>query len=312
MKNTHLSVFLLAVSSLLPLLSCTSSYEPPSSPPARSLPCQSNATVQTSLGASLASLSLLGFQVSHEITYGSLREGETRIYSIVLDEGQYYMLTALGDEDCNAIDITVRDNAGNVVDRGTRYTEPSQVSIANTKPATTQRYEVVVRMSGCRREPCCYAVVVGHTAIAGSPSGSAQTKRRSVGTACTAGSLNSVEKQIRGLESLAGDIGSTVFLTITGSLAQGESQDIPLQELQGQTGRFAVTSATDNNSWNFGFSVLTDKGEDVTEDRQNLGSGYYSVGFSAREENRYSTRVTMRDCRAPRCCFGLVVSKVSP
>lgn len=113
--------------------------------------------VTNAMNAAVRNLRSEGFTQSHLRTRGSLREGQTRTFTIRLDAGRTYHLGGVCDEDCRDLDISLHDNRGNLIDQDE---SDDDVPVVAVTPRNTGRFRVTVRMYACDQEPCEFGLMV--------------------------------------------------------------------------------------------------------------------------------------------------------
>lgn len=100
-------------------------------------------------------LSGRGFERTHELKNGSLRDKQSEYFTVELDGGTSYALIGVCDEDCSDLDLRLYDAAGVEVDADVKTDDYPVVEI---RPPRTARYRVKVVMASCSTSPCFYGV----------------------------------------------------------------------------------------------------------------------------------------------------------
>lgn len=99
----------------------------------------------------------VGYEMTHELIFSSLDEGESETFTLDVDGGMDYRMIALCDEDCDDIDIYLEDMDGEVLDEDISLNDAPIVAL--TAKGST-RYRLRVRMYSCSIEPCYFAIGV--------------------------------------------------------------------------------------------------------------------------------------------------------
>ena len=95
-----------------------------------------------------------GFSTRNYII-GKLDESDTDSWTMTLYGGNDYVLVGACDGDCGDLDITVYDEADNVV---ARDTEPDGVPVVELDLESQGRYRIQMKMYECRVEPCYFGL----------------------------------------------------------------------------------------------------------------------------------------------------------
>lgn len=99
----------------------------------------------------------VGYDLTDELIFSSLDDGESESFTIDVDGGKDYRMIALCDEDCDDIDIYLEDTNGNVLDEDISLNDAPIVSLTAKGES---RYVLRVRMYSCSLEPCYFAIGV--------------------------------------------------------------------------------------------------------------------------------------------------------
>lgn len=118
---------------------------------------QSDATTRQELQRAGLVFTALGYELTHELIYGSLRDDEYDTYSLTLRAGREYKITAGCDGDCGDIDLVLYDENGNLVDSDREYDDNPIVGVT---PSWTGSFQVKVIMADCRVNPCRFGIAV--------------------------------------------------------------------------------------------------------------------------------------------------------
>ena len=113
--------------------------------------------VNQRLGQIVRSMRDDGYDQSHLRTRGSLREGQTRTFTLRLTGGSRYVIGGVCDEDCSDLDLMFYDSRGNLLDEDNSTDDEPVVGVTAPRTGT---YRVRVRMYACSAEPCAFGLVV--------------------------------------------------------------------------------------------------------------------------------------------------------
>ncbi|HSD31450.1 MAG TPA: hypothetical protein VLB49_06040 [Gemmatimonadales bacterium] len=86
---------------------------------------------------------------------GTLNNGETAADTVTLAAGFTYVLVGVCDDDCRGLELGLFAANGYEVDAARRA---GNAPIVRVTPRETQRFRLVVRMTGCGMNPCWYGV----------------------------------------------------------------------------------------------------------------------------------------------------------
>ena len=98
-----------------------------------------------------------GYELTHDISTGSLNQGASYRVTMDLSIGTEYFIMGVCDEDCSDLDLVLYDRAGNIVDSDMAMDD---YPIVNVVPSRSGTYTVEVRMATCSIAPCRYGVGV--------------------------------------------------------------------------------------------------------------------------------------------------------
>ena len=99
----------------------------------------------------------VGYEMTHDILFSSLAEGESETFTIDVRNGFDYRMLALCDEDCSDIDVFLEDAGGEVLDSDVSLNDAPVVSYASRGAGQVR---LRVRMYSCSTEPCFFGVAV--------------------------------------------------------------------------------------------------------------------------------------------------------
>jgi hypothetical protein len=102
-------------------------------------------------------LSDKGFEMTHEVRTGSLRDDASEYVTLELDAGKSYAVVGVCDEDCTDVDLQLFSPEGQQVDSDMLTDD---VPIVDAQPTQTARYRVKIVMATCSTSPCFYGLGV--------------------------------------------------------------------------------------------------------------------------------------------------------
>jgi hypothetical protein len=102
-------------------------------------------------------LSDKGFEMTHVLKAGSLRDDASEYLTLELDAGKSYAVVGVCDEDCTDMDLQLFNPEGQQVDSDM---QTDDVPIVDAQPTQSARYRVKVLMAACSTSPCFYGVGV--------------------------------------------------------------------------------------------------------------------------------------------------------
>lgn len=94
-----------------------------------------------------------GFELTHQVFTGELREDEREDVTVELDRGRTYVIVGVCDNDCKDVDIELRNRGGRVIDRDVELDDYPTVAVT---PDRDERYTVRSIMAACSKAPCRY------------------------------------------------------------------------------------------------------------------------------------------------------------
>ena len=113
--------------------------------------------VQAHLAQASATLTTSGYVVTPGGRTGMLSNSETAADTVTLAAGFTYVLVGVCDDDCRGLELGLFAANGYEVDAARRA---GNAPIIRVTPRETQRFRLVLRMTGCGMNPCWYGVGV--------------------------------------------------------------------------------------------------------------------------------------------------------
>jgi hypothetical protein len=94
-----------------------------------------------------------GFELTHRIHTGELRQGQQEEIRVELDRGRAYVIVGVCDNDCKDVDLKLFDPRGREIDSDVQLDDFPAVA---AEPARTDNYTVRAIMAACTAAPCRY------------------------------------------------------------------------------------------------------------------------------------------------------------
>jgi hypothetical protein len=94
-----------------------------------------------------------GYELTHHIYTGELREDQEESVAVELDRGRTYVILGVCDTDCKDLDLRLHNPAGKEVATDVEVDDYPAVAAA---PAKTEKYMVRAIMARCGAAPCRY------------------------------------------------------------------------------------------------------------------------------------------------------------
>jgi hypothetical protein len=94
-----------------------------------------------------------GYELTHHIYTGSLRENQHEDVNVELDGGRTYVIVGVCDNDCKDVDIRLLNRGGREVEKDVEADDYPAVSV---QPSRDERYTVRMIMATCNSQPCRY------------------------------------------------------------------------------------------------------------------------------------------------------------
>ena len=254
---------------------------------------------RTILDAIGTELSAAGYTQVHSAA-GSLSEGESADHSVFLTAGQY-VITAVCDQDCSDVDLTVRDASGATLSD----TEDDDTPVVEFAIDSGGQFVLTVHMWSCSNAPCYYALgSYRNPSVSTGPGFGA-----SGGAGPVAGEA-SAEWQVAA-QRIANDYlrnmaarGTRLVLEelVTGSLWAGEGDLFDFIASAGS--EYMVVGFCDGDCRDIDLFLYSPEGDAVDSDTEDDANPVVLVDGDGR---LYDYEVTMHGCAVGPCGFGVMV-----
>jgi hypothetical protein len=237
--------------------------------------------VRNLLGEAGKTLGKLGYELTHQVFGGRLKEEQKETVTFRLRRGVKYAIVGVCDSDCDDLDLRVLDPSGREVGRDAEKDDSPVVELLADKSG---EYDVEVEMAGCTDEPCAYGIGIFAT------------------------DQDEFERQVRKqLENAGRTLGQKGFeLThdiYSGSLKQGETEDVTV-ELDGGS-RYVIIGVCDNDCKDLDLQLLNRAGREVDRDVER--DDYPVVAAEPGRDERFTVRALMAQCTDNPCRYGFGV-----
>lgn len=94
-----------------------------------------------------------GYELTHEIHTGTLKQGETEDVEVDLDRNVRYLIVGVCDNDCKDLDLTLLNRSGRETDRDVERDDYPMVAV---QPSRDEKFTVRANMAQCSDNPCRY------------------------------------------------------------------------------------------------------------------------------------------------------------
>jgi hypothetical protein len=112
--------------------------------------------VWTQIQNSFESASSDGYAMKNYII-GAIGEDEDNTWTFYLDSSKEYLIRGFCDEDCNDLDLYLRDNTGEELDSDI---EDDDFPLMYFSPTSSDRYQIEISMYSCSVEPCYFGLAI--------------------------------------------------------------------------------------------------------------------------------------------------------
>jgi hypothetical protein len=227
------------------------------------------------------SLAKRGYQLTHQVFVGHLKEDENETVGFRLRRGVKYAVVGVCDQDCKDLDLVVFDPAKREVGRDA---EKDDVPVVELQPDKNGQFDVRVEMAECSDNPCAYGIGIFAT------------------------EQDEFERQVRTqLETAIGKLGQQGFeLTheiVTGAIKQGDTEDTVVELDRGS--RYLIVGVCDNDCKDLDLQLLTRAGKQVDRDVER--DDYPMVAVQPSADEKYIVRAIMAQCGQNPCRYGFGV-----
>lgn len=112
--------------------------------------------VWTQIQNSFESASSDGYAMKNYII-GAIGEDEDNTWTFYLDSSKEYLIRGFCDEDCNDLDLYLRDNSGEELDSDI---EDDDFPLMYFSPTSSDRFQIEISMYSCSVEPCYFGLAI--------------------------------------------------------------------------------------------------------------------------------------------------------
>ena len=222
-----------------------------------------------------------GFELTHQVHTGGLKQGANEGVTVRLESGVKYALVGVCDEDCKDLDLRLFDSARREVAQDVGEDDVPVVEIQAQKSG---EYTVRVEMAACVEEPCAYGIGVF---ASGQDEFTTQVQQQ-------------IEQAGRDLEQKGFELTHQIF---TGALKEGQLEDVRFELERG--GTYVVLGVCDNDCKDLDLRLVNSAGKEIDSDVQEDDAPVVAV-TPARNES-YIVKAVMADCTQGPCRYGLGV-----
>ena len=227
------------------------------------------------------SLKAKGFEATHQVYTGALKEGATESIAFRLRRGVRYAFVGVCDQDCGDLDARLFDPADQEIGRDVEKDDTPVVEVLVDK---TGEYTLRIEMAECAEQPCAFGVGV------------------------FAAGQDEFERQVTDQLDRAGrDLVSKGFRmthrVFTGALKADEAENVVF-ELE-PTSTYVVLGVCDNDCKDLDLQLLNAGGKEIDRDVEADDAPVVAVAPTRRE--RFTVKAMMAACSANPCRYGLGV-----
>lgn len=222
-----------------------------------------------------------GFELTHQVYTGALKEEAAEAVTVRLRRGVRYALVGVCDQDCGDLDIRALDPGDREIGKDV---EKDDVPVVEFVADKSGEYTVRVEMAECADEPCAFGIGVF---AAGQDEFDTQVRAQ-------------LEKAGRELAQKGFTLTHRVF---TGALKQDEAERVVFELERG--GTYVVLGVCDNDCKDLDLKLQDESGRDVDSDVQEDDAPVVAVAPTANA--RYRVQAIMADCGKSPCRYGLGV-----
>jgi hypothetical protein len=109
--------------------------------------------VREQLARAARTLGKDGFELTHTIHVGELRQNQEEDVTADLDRGRTYMIVGVCDADCKDLDLRLLNSTRDEIDRDVERDDYPAVGV---EPAENAPFTVRAMMAVCEKAPCRY------------------------------------------------------------------------------------------------------------------------------------------------------------
>jgi len=109
--------------------------------------------VREQLDAAAQGLGKKGYELTHQVHTGELRQNQEEDVTLELNHGRTYVIVGVCDRDCKDVDLRLLNPGGGEIDKDI---EPDDYPAVAVSPGRTERYTVRAIMTACSAAPCRY------------------------------------------------------------------------------------------------------------------------------------------------------------
>ncbi|HVL68329.1 MAG TPA: hypothetical protein VM364_13785 [Vicinamibacterales bacterium] len=222
-----------------------------------------------------------GYEPTHHVYTGQLKEEANERVAVQLRRGVRYALVGVCDQDCGDLDLRLFDPSGREIGRDVEKDDTPVVEITAEKSG---EYTLRIEMAECSDEPCAY------------------------GFGVFAAGQDEFERQVRQqLEeagrNLARDGFRLTHQIFTGALEQRELENVTFELDRG--GTYVVLGVCDTDCRDLDLKLLNAAGRQIDSDVEEDDSPVVAVAPTRSE--RYTVQAIMAQCGKGPCRYGLGV-----
>lgn len=239
--------------------------------------------IRQQLGKIGESLGSKGYELTHQVYTGALKEAAAEEVTFRLRRGVRYALVGVCDQDCSDLDSRLFDPAGKEIGRDAEKDDTPVIEVMADK---TGEYTLRVEMAECAEEPCAFGVGV------------------------FAAGEDAFEKQVRQqIETAGGELAKQGFAlthqVFTGNLKTAEAEQVVFELDRG--GTYVILGVCDNDCKDLDLKLVNAAGQQIDSDVEEDDAPVVAVSPASAE--RYTVQAIMANCGSNPCRYGLGVFK---
>lgn len=222
-----------------------------------------------------------GYELTHQVYTGGLKEEETEEVSFRLRRGVRYAFVGVCDQDCGDLDIRLLDPSDREIGKDV---EKDDVPVVEFVADKSGEFTVRVEMAECSDAPCAYGIGVF---AAGEDEFEKQVQQQ-------------IQQAGRELRQKGFTLTHQIF---TGALKPDEIENVVFELDRG--GTYVVLGVCDNDCKDLDLKLLNSSGREIDNDVQEDDAPVVAVAPTRNE--RYTVQAIMADCGKAPCRYGLGV-----